>query len=61
MTCRSSIFIHPFRITVCAVFEQVSKARAYGVNSIVLFPKVPDGLKVLTLLLYVNLIFYRIT
>lgn len=29
--------------------EQVSKARDVGVNSIVLFPKVPDALKVLLL------------
>lgn len=31
---------------------QVSKARDVGVNSIVLFPKVPDALKVLTSLKY---------
>lgn len=31
---------------------QVAKARDVGVNSVVLFPKVPDGLKVLSFTLF---------
>lgn len=31
---------------------QVAKARDVGVNSVVLFPKVPDALKVFTLIVF---------
>lgn len=34
--------------------KQVAKARAVGVNSIVLFPKVPEALKVSTLVFYLH-------
>lgn len=33
----------------CHLSMQVAKARDVGVNSVVLFPKVPDALKVLIL------------
>lgn len=40
---------------------QVSKARDVGVNSIVLFPKVPDALKVLLLHKYFLILLFDLT